>query len=441
MSDRPDNQDATYLPERYRQQVQAKKQRRIYKKMVTAGLVLVVVIAAVLLLSGMLTTPQPPTPVKIPVTPTPIASAQTLAPVVNVTVAVANTPGYATGAGISALQSPDVLPLDKALALLENEYPAKTHTLIEANLTDRYAGLMLYEFTIQPVDRSSAGSQSVVLYDAVTGDPYTPGQETAPVTAQQAQELAGKAFPAIQTDLLKVRYRAGSDSNSDGTWNFTLGKGTNPALTGTLDAETGQIISFTRPVQKLDRPAEPVLDMAAAQKIADRYISSQNGPVEVNMSRGTYSPLGIPSDPVAGQYTFIYNRIVNNIPCESDGFVVEVNSATGEITAYERHWTSSDNAFSVASEPLVLKREATFSVLQRAKETSPESVDGLRILSAEIKWMDQHPAGVIPRPGSIPLAWKVTFDDDSIRSNGSAQPAVAWVEAQTGSILNFMYLH
>jgi len=68
-------------------------------------------------------------------------------------------------------------------------------------------------------------------------------------------------------------------------------------------------------------------------------------------------------------------------------------------------------------------------------------VSGLRIVSAEIKWKDQHPYGVTPRPGSIPLAWKVVFDDDIIRTNSSAKPAVAWVDAQTSSILDFEYQH
>jgi len=437
VSDRPDNQDATYLPERYRQQVRAKKQRRIYRKLVMAGIVIAVAIVAVLLLIGMLAGPQASTIIQSPATPAPTTIQQNEAPVGTITVAV--TPAYAAGTGISPLYTTDMIPLEKAVALIKDEYPAETYTLVSANLTNRYSGLMLYEFTLRAANPLSTVTPFTVFNDAVTGDPYTQGQENARITVTEAQDLAKKAFSSLQSDRILVRYNGSSDSQ--GTWNFRFVKGNKPVLTGTMDAETGQIISFTRPVQKLGRPAEPVLDMPAAQKIADRYISSQNGPVGVNMSEGKYSPLGIPSDPVAGQYTFIYNRMVNNIPCEQDGFVVEVNSVNGEITAYERHWTSSDNAFSVASEPLVLKREATFSVLQQAKERYPESVDGLRVISAELKWMDQHPAGVIPRPGSIPLAWKVTFDDDSIRANRSAQPAIAWVDAQTYSILDFEYNH
>ncbi|MFA6226447.1 MAG: hypothetical protein WC620_09835 [Methanoregula sp.] len=44
----------------------------------------------------------------------------------------------------------------------------------------------------------------------------------------------------------------------------------------------------------MGRPAELVLDMPAAQKIADRYISNQNGPVAINMSEAQYSPHSVP---------------------------------------------------------------------------------------------------------------------------------------------------
>ena len=436
MNDRPDNQDAPYLPERYRQQVKAKKQRRIYKKLVTTGLVIAIALIVIFLLSGLLSAPRLSSLAQSPALPVPITSVQNATPVVNVTVTV--TPGYARGTDISTLSTSDVLPLEKAVSLLSLEYPADTYTMVSANLTDRHAGLMLYEFTLKPTGKGSTGTPFTVFYHAVTGDPYTAGEENARITAEEAQDLVRKAFSPHQSDLLLARYSPGP--YAEGGWNFRIVRSTTPVITGTLDAETGTILAFNRSIQKTGRPGEPVLDMPGAQAIADRYISGRNGPVAVNMSEGRYYPLGNPSVPVAGYYTFIYNRMVNNIPCDEDGFILDVDSATGEITRYERHWTTLENAFSVASEPIVLKREATFSALQQAKEVYPESTSGLWIVSAEIRWMDRHPSGVTPRPGSIPLAWKVTFDEDVTQANG-AQPAVAWVDTQTGSILDFEYRH
>ncbi len=437
VSTRPDDPDATYLPARYRQQVRIKKQRRIYKKLLAAGIVIVIFIVALFLLIGVLPVPQSSPPIKSPVTPTPSMGGQNPAPVMNVTVAV--TPGYVLGTGISALPSKDVLTPEKAVSFLREEYPAETYTLNSLNLTDRYSGHTLYEFDIQPAAGSSTETRFVVFDDAVTGEPFTPGQDEAGITMGQAQDLARKAFPGIRPDQVRVRYSAGPDSGR--TWNFRFVKSMTPILTGSMDAETGLISSFTHTIQKVARPTEPIIGQPAAQAIADRYISGKNGPVAVNMSEGRYIPLGYPSDPVAGQYVFIYNRIVNNIPCDDDGFIVGVDSVTGDITAYERHWNAPDNAFSVASEALILKREATYAVLKQAKETYPESLNGLRIISVDIKWKDQHPPGVTPRPGSIPLAWKVTFDDDIIRANNSAKTAIAWLDAQTGSILDFEYRH
>jgi hypothetical protein len=356
-------------------------------------------------------------------------------PGVNVTAAV--TPGFVTGTGISSLYSPDMLSLDQAVSFLRQDFAGESYTLVSVNLTDRYSGQRLYEFTIQASD-SSKEPGSTVFEDAVSGDPYTPGQENARITAPQAQDLARRAFLAIQPDHVRVRYSESPDAGM--TWNFALVKDTDTVLRGTLDAETGLIVTFTRTILMEGRPSVPVLDMPAAQKSADRYISGQNGPVAISMITGQYLPLGFPSDPVAGRYVLTYSRIVNNIPCNADGFVVGVDSVTGEITMYERNWRAPDNAFSVATEPFVLRREATFAVLQRAKEMYP-AVSGLRIVSAEITWMDRHSPGVTPRPGSIPLAWKVVFDDGFIQMNRPAQPATGWVDAQSGKILDFQYRH
>lgn len=436
MTTRPDDSNAPYLPQRYRQQVQAKKQRRVYKKLVMAAIVIVVFIVACFLLINMLsgTAPSvPPGPPETPVTPVPTIGEQTPAPEVKVTVAV--TPGFVTGTGISVLHTSSVLPMDTAVSFLREDYPDKTFRLISADLTDRYAGHLLYEFVIQPAD-DSPGEAVTVFEDAMSGDPYTPGQEQASITASQAQDRARGAFSSVKPDRVRVRYSTGSDSG--GIWNFVLVKGSDPAVTGTMDAGTGLITSFSHTLQKTGRPEEPVLDMPAAQKIADRYISDMNGPVSVNMSSGRYLPLGSLSDPVAGQYVLVYNRIVSDIPCDTEGFVVGVDAVNGKITAYERKWNSPDIAFSVISEQRVLKREATYAVLKKAQETFPESVSGLRIISAEMRWKDQPPSD---RPGSIPLAWKVVFDDDFIRANSSAQPAVAWIDVQEGRILDFDYRH
>jgi len=159
------------------------------------------------------------------------------------------------------------------------------------------------------------------------------------------------------------------------------------------------------------------------------------------MSDARYEPLGFPDESVAGLYVFVYNRIVQDIPCDDDGFTISVDSVTGEITEYNRRWNSPDNAFSVAVDPLVKRYEAIYLVQQKAQEIFPESVSGLRIISAEIRWKDMHQPGSMPRPGSISISWKVQFDDDIIRTQQRPVPATGWIDARTGKILDFYYQH
>jgi len=425
--------DTPYLPERYRQQVKAKKQRKLYKKIGMVGIVFILCAAIYLIMSGMLIS-SPQSPPQLPTAPA--VNSTTTVPTVIATVAA---PDFTKGTGISILSTPDMISLDSATIFLRLDYPKEMYTIISANLTDRYSGYTVYEFTIQPVDHSSPGTVFSVFEDAISGEPYTPGQENARITPEKAKDVARSAVPFDQPDQVRVRYQVSPDSGR--TWNFVFVKGTAPVLTGSMDSETGIVSSFNRIIKMPGRPTGPVLDISAAQEIANTYISEHNGPVAVNMSTGRYNPKGSPSDPVAGYYSFEYNRIVNDIPCDNDGFVIGVDSVTGEITGYKRQWNAPDNAFSVATEPLVVKHEATFVVLQKAEETFPASVNGLQIVSAEIRWNDQHKVGVTPRLGSIPLAWKVEFDDETIRANSSAKPALAWVDIQSGKILEFQYRH
>jgi hypothetical protein len=66
-------------------------------------------------------------------------------------------------------------------------------------------------------------------------------------------------------------------------------------------------------------------------------------------------------------------------------------------------------------------------------------VDSLSIVSAEIRWKDNPVAGSFPRPGSIPMAWKVQFTDGII--SPKQVTALGWVDVQTGEILDFYYPH
>ncbi|MCK9580173.1 MAG: hypothetical protein M0Q92_06950 [Methanoregula sp.] len=192
----------------------------------------------------------------------------------------------------------------------------------------------------------------------------------------------------------------------------------------------------------INRPTVPVIDSARAQKIAEQYIIEQNsGQLPLKMSRSEYEQIALPSGTVAGQYIIEYERIYQDYPTDVDGFTVIVDAVSGEVVEYTHQWTTQEYAFSTYSQLGVTRLEATFAVMQKAKEQYPDDIDTLQIRSADIRWKNNVPDGTVPRPGSIPLAWKVVFDDDTIRTSASAKPGVAWVDVQTGEFIAFDYQH
>jgi hypothetical protein len=159
------------------------------------------------------------------------------------------------------------------------------------------------------------------------------------------------------------------------------------------------------------------------------------------MSEYRYEPIPAPAGTVAGRHVFVFERTFQDYPADTDGFTVMVDAATGEVIGYSQQWTTPEHAFFAVTEPEIIRREATFAVMQRAKEEYPDAVAGLRIISAEIRWKNKVPYGTIPRPGTIPLGWKVVFDDDFIRGNTTATPGVAWIDVQSGDFISFDYRH
>ena len=436
----------TYLPQRYKMQIEAKKKRRQIKKIAVFVLVIAICAVVYLILNGILTGSLNQTPVQLPASP--VSSAGTVpvsqsdepitTPTWNVT--VTKTSDIIIGEGVPAQSTRDIMSLDAATTSIRQDYPAAAYLLMSVNITDQYADRNLYEFRIKQVDTSPDDTGFSVFIDARSGDPYTLGQEEARITADLAKTLVSDAFNTYHPETVRLRFNNNTESRQE--WIFTLYRNNDSILTGTMDPDTGQIVSFSSSIERLGRQANPALDITAAEKIADHYIIDRNGfPLPLNMSSARYDPLGYPDEAIAGQYVFLYNRIVQDIPCDYEGFTISVDSVTGAVTEYNRRWSAPDNAFSLATEPLVTRYEATYTVLERAKQTYPESVNGLAIISAEIRWKDQSPPRILPRPGSIPIAWKVQFDDEVIREKQWPVPATAWVDTQSGEILDFYYQH
>jgi hypothetical protein len=439
---------ASYIPERYRQQIEARKRREFVIRLAAVIGVVVICAAAFVFLTGLGTTPVTPggnstpaiTPIStLSVSATPSEIPVTTVPSTAIPTTTVSTPGpILSPALLAAQQETGILPYDSAGSSLRDDYPESSFVIISADITGTLPSKRLYAFVIRAVGEP-AGATLTVYVDAVTGDPYSPAQENAGISLERAKNVIADSFTGLHPESTRVRYSEISGGQS--FWNFTLMKENSTVGSGALDAGTGQIVAFSRMIAPSGRPAQPVLTAASARAVADRYVNDQNGPVSVNMSDEHYVPLTTSGAPVAGQYVLKYERLVQDYPCDFDGFTVSIDSVSGDITGYERRWQDPDYAFVVSPVPTIVKRDATFTVLRKAQDTFPGLATGITIISAEIRWKDGHAAGTVPRPGSIPLAWKVVFDDEIIKAEQSPVPAVAWVDVQSGSLLEFNYTH
>jgi hypothetical protein len=397
LKDDYDEFNEPYLPARYKEIVRKKKQRRLYKKIGMIAVAILAVVVVFILLTGFPGgSPQPvpsPTPSPAPAVTSlqPPAVTTTATPVPAATTATTQVP--ATTVTTKPTGSTAVTPTD----------------------------------TPEPIQTASANTY------------VTPKGGGPQITEQQAKLLALAAFPNLPAGDMKVELTTSPDFGQ--VWKYTLSADTTIETSGLLDAETGTIDTFNRTIHPGARPQNPVLTIANARQIAESTINDRNtGVLSINMSDGRYVPLATPNGNVAGSYRFIYTRIIQDYPCDADGFIVSVDAVSGVITEYMQHWQTPDNAFMIVEDPVVPKYDATYTVQANAKTIYPSSISGLRIISADRRWKDRHDPAITPRPSTIPLAWKVVFDDDIIRAKGSP-PGVGWVDTHTGELLEITYQH
>ena len=395
MKDDSDEFNEPYLPARYKEVIRKKKQRRLLKKVAIIAIAVVAVIVMYVSLSGFFTgSPQPP--------PSPSPSPTQAATHLPTTVMTTIT----------------------APTLIKTSVPATRTTAIPTE--DRTVAAT---GTPEPILTARAGT-----YVTPTGD------NSPKITEKQAIIIAQAAFNDLPAGEMTAELSASPDFGQ--VWKYTLRAGTTTEASGFLDADTGTIVTFNRTIYPGGRPQNPVLTIGNARQIADSTISSRNnGILSINMTDSRYVPLVTQSGNLAGSYRFVYSRIVQDYPCDADGFTVSVDAVSGAITEFIQRWQTPDNAFMLAEDLVVPRYDATFTVQYRAKSLYPSSISGLRIISADVRWKDRHDPATIPRPSTIPLAWKIVFDDEIIRAKADSTPAVGWVDAQTGELLEITYQH
>ena len=295
-----------YLPARYRQKVREKQQRRRIKKILTAVVFIAVIAVILFLLAGFPGTgPRAPTP-STPVTaataaPTGTQTSVTTAPLPEVTASpipdktLAPGTSYTIVPGVPVAASGNSLSLEGAVAALRNYYPEEDYTIRSVNYTaGSTRNLFGFELT-----SASGTTGSVVFIDAATGKPYSPGQENAGIAEDKVKGIVLFAFPDLNGNVLNIWY---FDSPGKGAvWRFILASGNTTLVSGSLDATTGELLSFTHNIPHAGRQAETAITMDKAQSIASHYINEHNGgALPLNQTSALYEGWGTPSVPAAG---------------------------------------------------------------------------------------------------------------------------------------------
>jgi len=145
---------------------------------------------------------------------------------------------------------------------------------------------------------------------------------------------------------------------------------------------------------------------------------------------------------IIGKYSFDYKRVIQGFPCVNDGILITSDPGTGEVSDYTKYWFTPENAVAAKTIPTISRDEAIAVVERKARACYPESADSVRIISANLQWMDYiYPDKYTPKPGVIPLGWNVQFDDKTIQNQEYPNPAEAWVDAQNGNLMSFVYFH
>jgi hypothetical protein len=335
-------------------------------------------------------------------------------------------------------QSPEITE-EQATALVREEYWDHEYSITRTSLTDRYTGKILYEFELTPTIGSVAGRNQTVYIDASTGDFYVPSQERAGISAQQAKTLARQAFPHLTPDRVKVRYNNGTQYIQ--SWEFYLQRDNATLVHGGLDPDTGELSWYAVGIIQRDRPENAMITIDAAQRLAKNEIEKRNGVLPLTMTEARYDPLSMPNEPIAGKYVFVYRRLIKGIPCDSDGLVIDVDSVSGQVTDYWKMWSTPESSVAASVVPAISRDTAITTVQQEASEVYPSSAAGFRIVSAELRWKDFHAPDKVPPLQSIPLAWKVLFDDETIRAQQWPWPQAGWVDGQNGTLLEMNYRH
>lgn len=179
----------------------------------------------------------------------------------------------------------------------------------------------------------------------------------------------------------------------------------------------------------------PAITREQAQAVAEKEIRDRNGKLPLYLEAVRFSPAD-------NAWIFVYRHLIDGYPTMYDGFSLLIDADTGRVAYYVKTWNVPEEAVSPHNVSAITRDAAAARVEQEAKACFLESADGFRIVSADLRWYDRYNMEkYTPKPGALPLAWYITFDDAALRSAPYPYPQQAWVDAQNGNLLEMYYFH
>jgi len=194
------------------------------------------------------------------------------------------------------------------------------------------------KWTTMPKGNSSVPIGITTRSDFATSSPMVVQvQDTPLISLEQAEEIARETFSQLSPDRINITYQKG-DRQHQATYDFELFKNNENIVQGGIDPDTGSISSYAIGIKRIGRPEKPVITIEAGQDAAEKEIMSRNGEISLNKTDARYDPLGFPDRNIAGVYVYVYDRLIKNNPCDSDGFTVGVDSISGSVVEYRKTW-------------------------------------------------------------------------------------------------------
>lgn len=449
------DENRPYLPERYRQKIREKNRHRAVVKILTTALILVVIAVLLISLSRLPWAGLPAAPFSPASQPAPppdgvtnlSSDSQKGAPPQSTTraslphaspAAVSPVPGYAIEPGVPQQAGSNSLSLAQAEAALRRYCPEDLFTISSVNYSAGSAR-SLFGFTLRTAGGQSLKEDLVVFIDSASGMPWSAGEETAAFPKDMVPGVILAEFPDMGISTPGIWYH---DRPQEGSvWMFTLASGNMTLVSGSVDATNGEIRAFARNIPLYGRPADQAVTQEIAQTIAEKYVAGRTSGLPLTLISSRYDRWGTESVPAAGAYTFFWERRYLDYPVDTDGITVVVDALNGDIIGYDKRWTTAEYAFSQTIVPTIARHDATYGAMEAARAEYPEQIGSVRILSSELRWNNGQMKGTIPRPGSVPLAWKIVFDDELLRTNASLARGIAWIDIQTGNVTALEYRH